>query len=101
MPTTPKVESPTDGTNLRACADRTCEVLVKSGDTIRFAAKWEIRQFTVTSIANRWLSFVSLDTEPAALRGSVGGSGSVETADVHIDITPFGRKQAILKIRPR
>lgn len=97
----PKPRAAADGTNFKACADRTCEVLVKTGDTIRFAPKWEADRLTVTLIKGETFNFRSEDNEPADLTGYLIGNGEVNTADIHFEVTPLTRNRAILKISPR
>ncbi|MEV0828161.1 hypothetical protein [Nonomuraea rubra] len=97
----PKVTKAADGRKLSACRDLRCEVEVKGGDTIRFAAKYDLQAFHVQQIAKQTLYFATADSEGSGMSGYVGGSGSVSTADAHIEITPLGSKRMILKIRPR
>ncbi|MEV0996467.1 hypothetical protein [Nonomuraea sp. NPDC050202] len=97
---TPKVTKAADGRKLSACQDLRCEVEVKGGDTIRFAAKYDIKAFHVQRVAKQTLYFATADGD-GGMHGYVGGSGSVSTADVHIEMTPLGSKRMILKIRPR
>lgn len=52
-------------------------------------------------VAGNKLYFTSFDNEPSPLRGWVGGTGNVETADIHVDITPFKSGSTILQFRPR
>ncbi|MFB4267405.1 hypothetical protein [Nonomuraea sp. GTA35] len=96
----PKVTKAADGRKLSACQDLRCEVEVKGGDTIRFTAKYDIKAFHVQRVAKRTLYFATADGD-GGMHGYVGGSGSVSTADVHIEMTPLGSKRMILKIRPR
>ncbi|MFD0470812.1 hypothetical protein ACFQ0B_22825 [Nonomuraea thailandensis] len=69
-------------------------------DTIRFAARYDIQAFHVQQIARQTLYFATADSD-GGVHGYVGGSGSVSTADAHVEMTPLGSKRTILKIRPR
>ncbi|MFC5824391.1 hypothetical protein [Nonomuraea insulae] len=96
----PKAKKAADGRKLSACRDLKCEVEVKAGDTIRFAAKYDIQAFHIESISKQTLYFATADDE-GGVHGYVGGKGSVSTADAHIEITPLGSKRTILKFRRR
>jgi hypothetical protein len=92
---------PADGTNLAACADRTCEVWVRTGDLIRFDAQFTANEFQAVSISGNQVSFVVFDDQPSPAQGSMGGTGSADIADVHFDLVRFEGDRAFLRFRPR
>lgn len=95
------VADPADGTNLRACTDRTCEVQVTAGDTIRFAAKYEINKFTVERISGNKFHFKAYDDQPTPLSGYIGGTGNIRVADLQLDLLRIDGRHAIVRLQPR
>ncbi|MEV0615324.1 hypothetical protein AB0I81_18525 [Nonomuraea sp. NPDC050404] len=73
---------------------------MKGGDTIRFAAKYDIQAFHIQQISKQTLYFATADDD-GGVRGYVGGEGSVSTGDAHVEVTPVGKNRMILKFRPR
>lgn len=105
-PSSTSTPSPTrkearDGRNLDACLDRSCEVEVRDGDTIRFAPKFISETFTVDRITDDRVEFSATDDQPSPLRGWVGGTGTVETGDIHVDFDRPDDERVILKFSPR
>ncbi len=84
-----------------ACLDRSCEVEVRDGDTIRFAPKFISETFTVDRITDDRVEFSATDDQPSPLRGWVGGTGTVETGDIHVDFDRPDDERVILKFSPR
>lgn len=97
----PTPQEAQDGRDFDACLDRACEVEVREGDTIRFTPKYVTDTFTVDGITDSRVEFSATDDQPSPLRGWVGGTGEVETGDIHVafDRTDDGR--IILKFSPR
>ena len=89
-----------NGRNLDACADRTCEVLVEQGDTIRFAAKYEAGTFTVVKISDGRVSFTMSNGEDPPGHGGLSGNTAVGFADVAIELVRVDGGHAILRVRP-
>jgi hypothetical protein len=81
--------------------DRTCEVEVREGDTIRFAPKFVTDTFTVERITDEQVDFSATGDFPGTLRGWVGGTGTVETGDIHVDFDRTEDGKIILEISPR
>jgi hypothetical protein len=98
---TPTPHEAVDGRDLDACLDRTCEVEVREGDTIRFAPKFVTDTFTVENITDEKVEFSATDDQPSPLRGWVGGTGTVETGDIHVDFDRTDDGRVILKFSPR
>jgi hypothetical protein len=94
-------QEPVDGTNLAACADRTCDVWVQTGDVIRFDPHFSANEFQVVTVSGEQLTFAAFDDRPSPLQGSVGGTGTVETADIRIDLIRHDGNRAFLTFRPR
>ncbi len=70
--TVPVPEVAADGTYLQACTDGTCEVEVRSGDTLIIRDE----QFIVASVTPEGATFVL----PSGTVASVGGTGQIGTA---------------------
>ncbi|MBG0854541.1 hypothetical protein I2W78_22520 [Streptomyces spinoverrucosus] len=98
---TPTRKEARDGRNFEACLDRTCEVEVRDGDVIRFAPKFISETFTVDRVTDEKVEFSATDDQPSPLRGWVGGTGTVETGDIHVDFDRPDDERVILKFSPR
>jgi hypothetical protein len=92
---------PADGTNLAACADRTCEVWVRPGDVIRFEPQFIANEFQAESVSGNRFSFVVFDDQPSPLEGWIGGTGNADISDVHFDLVRLEGDRAFLRFRPR
>lgn len=91
---------PADGRDLGACRDRTCEVEVKAGDTIRFAPRFITDTLTIERISKDRVEYSATDDQPSPLRGWLGGTGTIQTGDIRVDFDRVGAR-VIIKIRPR
>lgn len=98
---TPIPQEAQDGRDFDACLDRSCEVEVREGDTIRFAPKYVTDTFTVDGITDSRVEFSATDDQPSPLRGWVGGTGEIETGDIHVDFDRTDGGRIILKFSPR
>ncbi|GHH83818.1 hypothetical protein GCM10018793_46830 [Streptomyces sulfonofaciens] len=98
---TPAHRRARDGRDLDACRDRTCEVEVRQGDTVRFSARFVTDTFTIERITDDRVDFSATDDQPAPLRGYVGGTGAVETGDIRVDFDRTQDGRIILEFSPR
>jgi len=92
----PDPETAADGRNLRACRDGKCEVVVKAGDVIRFNDKLDTDPLTVISAGKTFTV-----TDPSGFVTSIGGSGTLETGSVHIQVGESKGKRTAVRISPR
>lgn len=97
----PHRERAADGRDFGACRDRSCEVEVETGDTIRFAPKYEANTFTVGPTGHGRVDFVVAEDGDSPLRGWVGGTGNVETGDIHVHFERTHDGRVVLTFRPR
>ncbi|MFB9908623.1 hypothetical protein [Allokutzneria oryzae] len=87
--------SATDGTNLKACAKGTCEVIVKKGDRIRFdATATGLVSLTVTDVTDTGFSlFVAMGRGgSSSLGGAIGGG---ELGSISSPANDGGRNQIV------
>lgn len=95
MPAVPK-----DGSNLKACADATCEVLVKGRHTVPMAKKFGIIAIHLLQSPDQ-LDFYVDRVSGDNTEGWVGGTGNVTLADgISITILRNDRRGAMLRFEP-
>ncbi|GLY98988.1 hypothetical protein Acsp02_62420 [Actinoplanes sp. NBRC 103695] len=95
MPAVPK-----DGSNLKACADASCEVLVKGTHRVPMAKKFGIVEILLRTSPYR-LEFYVDRVDGDDTSGWVGGTGNVSLADgITITIVRNDRRGALLKFEP-
>ncbi len=70
----------TDGTDLDACFDGTCEVAVETGDGIEFDAKFDVGTVEVVDVADSTVSLVLMDGMSNTTFG-IGGGGAAGGGD--------------------
>lgn len=97
----PTVPEPEDGTDLSACLDRTCEVQVVVGDIIRFDPQFRMNEVHVLGVSNNRFEFKAFDDQPTPASGWIGGTGSADIADVHLELVHLDADGAILRFQPR
>jgi hypothetical protein len=90
-----------DGTNLAACMDRTCDVWAQTGDVVRFDAPLVTNEFHVVSVSGDQMSFMVFNDGPSPFQGTMGGTGTIESGDVHVDVVGYEANRVQLSIRPR
>lgn len=81
-----------DGTDLGACRDGTCEVIVQSGDEISFEPEVRVSSLTVESVTGEEISWVVLGEGAASTStGGVGGKGHVNELNYTVVAIRDGR----------
>ncbi|MDT3444874.1 MULTISPECIES: hypothetical protein [unclassified Pseudofrankia] len=99
--TTPALREARDGRDFAACLDRDCQVEVTAGDVIQFAPEFVTNTFLVDQTAGERVDFRVRDDRSGALKGYVAGDGSVDTGDIHVDVTWLADGRLVLTFRPR
>ena len=90
-----------DGSNLKACADATCEVLIKGRHKVAMAKKFGIIAIYLLQSPDR-LDFYIDRVSGDNTEGWVGGTGNVSLADgITITILRNDRRGAMLRFEPR
>jgi hypothetical protein len=92
----PRIATATNGRNLNACRDGKCEVVVRSGDVLRFAGRLKTEPITIFS-AGRTFYFMTA----TGFGGTVTGTAIVETGRVKIEIGQSSKGRTALRISPR
>ena len=92
--------APKDGTNLKACADATCEVVIKGDNRLAMAKKFRIAELILNQSPGRlelYVDRVSGDDTS----GWVDGTGNVSLADgITITIVRNDRSGALIRFTP-
>jgi hypothetical protein len=91
------IDSAADGRDLDACRDGTCEVVVKAGDELRFAKKFDTDSLMVLSAGDTF----AVTNPRTGFTSSIGGGGMIQTGGVRIDIGESEGTRTALRISPR
>jgi hypothetical protein len=91
---------PKDGTNLKACADATCEVIIKGDNRVAMAKKFRIVEIRLTQSPER-LDFYVDRLSGDNTGGWLGGTGNVSLADgIKITVVRNDRSGALITFEP-
>jgi hypothetical protein len=92
--------APKDGTNLKACADAVCEVIIKGDNRLAMAKKFGIVELRLTQTPER-LDFYVDRKSGDNTGGWVCGTGSITLAEgIKITIARNDRKGALISFAP-
>ena len=97
-----KEAEPSYSTNLKDCADGTCEVLLTSSGGLTPAKKFGIGRITLTHIPPNRLNFTVVRANDSTVTGYVGGDGYLSlSAGPTITIERHNEDGALLRFEPK
>jgi hypothetical protein len=92
--------APKDGTNLQACADATCEVIIKGDNRLAMVKKFRIVELRLTQSPGR-LDFYVHRLSGDNTGGWVGGTGHISLAEgITITAVRNDRSGALIRFSP-
>lgn len=100
--TPPPVLTAADGTNLKACKEADCQVIIRDKADIPIGREFGIYDFRLTHTAPNRLSFTIIRTELGLVDGYVAGTGEVSLANgVTFTVEKMTPKGAVLRFEPK
>ncbi|MBQ1073280.1 hypothetical protein KBX06_08890 [Micromonospora sp. C31] len=97
----PSPLSARDGTDVRACRDGTCEIVVRGKVDVPLDRRFGFTDFTVTFIPPKRTQFFGGDPVNGNLRGHVDGTGELNANDISVQVVAISDSGAVLRFSPR
>ncbi|MEH1099590.1 hypothetical protein [Micromonospora sp. CPCC 205561] len=97
----PSTLSAENGTDVRACRDGTCEIVVRGKVEVPLDRRFGFTEFTVTFVPPNRTQFFGGDPVNGNLRGHVDGTGELNANDISVRIVTISDSGAVLRFSPR
>ena len=105
---TPKTTAPpppapaANGSDVQACKQATCEILVSGTVTVPLAAKFGVHELSLAFVAPNRINFTMIRTKMAYVRGYIAGAGHLSFANgMSFDVERVDAAGAVLRFTPK
>jgi hypothetical protein len=90
-----------DGTDVSACADGNCEIVVTGAVDIPLEPRFGFTTFRVTFTPPNLVEFIGEDAGGGSFRGSVGGTGGIGTNGLALFVRTVRGQGAVVRFSAR
>ena len=90
----------TGSTDLAACRDARCEIVVRGKVEIPLDPKFGFSSFTVTFVPPDRTLFAATGTDGGSLRGGIGGAGRLTANGISIEVVSTTGSSVVLRFTP-
>lgn len=93
--------SAANGTDVRACREARCEILVRGRVTVPLSPRFGFTTFTITFVPPNRTLFAAADAQGGSFQGEIGGMGELSTNGIVVRVIAVGPAGAVLRFAPR